>query len=225
MHPTQIQNPPHYVLFGCVFLEILSLEIFASGLVHHVWDAFVIGVYAYAAARMSGQRFAPWILVSLGGTAWLLDLLAVPWEWFDLESLLWALTHVYLAFIVGRLMFMVKEITILEIIDAVTLYIIIGIVFANLYGMVLWHTPDALAYSGLAEGERVSYDLVLYYSFITQTTVGYGDIAPTHPTTRVMSVVQAIVGVMYTAILIARFVSIHAASQPDRSSSNDRPDT
>lgn len=62
-------------------------------------------------------------------------------------------------------------------------------------------------------GEGATCALVLCYSFTTQITVGYGDMAPAHPVTRTVSVVQAVFGVMYIAILISRFVSIHLSSQ------------
>ncbi len=48
---------------------------------------------------------------------------------------------------------------------------------------------------------------MLYYSFVTLATVGYGDVSPYTPAARALSVLESLVGIMYIAILIARFVS------------------
>ena len=53
---------------------------------------------------------------------------------------------------------------------------------------------------------------VLYYSFVTLGTVGYGDVTPATPLARAISLVEAVAGIMYVATMIARFVSIHTSS-------------
>jgi hypothetical protein len=49
---------------------------------------------------------------------------------------------------------------------------------------------------------------LIYYSFVTLTTVGYGDITPLHPTARSLAMAEALIGQLYPAILIARLVSL-----------------
>lgn len=80
----------------------------------------------------------------------------------------------------------------------------------------VWHHPGALTHASVPAGERPPYGLVLYYSFISQLTVGYGDMAPAHRLTRAVSILQALFGVMYIAILISWFVSLLAASHLNR---------
>jgi hypothetical protein len=62
-------------------------------------------------------------------------------------------------------------------------------------------------------GEGLTTDLrnFIYYSFVTQTTLGYGDITPVTPPARSLSVLNAIIGQLYVAILIARLVGIYIA--------------
>jgi len=50
--------------------------------------------------------------------------------------------------------------------------------------------------------------LMTYYSFITLTTTGYGDIIPVHPVTRTLAMLEALVGQLYPAITLARLVSL-----------------
>ena len=49
----------------------------------------------------------------------------------------------------------------------------------------------------------------LYYSFVTLTTLGYGDITPVSASARMLSVVEAIIGQLYIAVLVARMVGLN----------------
>jgi voltage-gated potassium channel Kch len=54
---------------------------------------------------------------------------------------------------------------------------------------------------------------LLYYSFVTLTTVGYGDVTPVAPAARSLAVAEALVGQLFPAVLIARLVSMELASK------------
>jgi len=54
----------------------------------------------------------------------------------------------------------------------------------------------------------------LYFSVITLTTVGYGDIAPLSRVARMLAMIEAITGMFYMAVLISRLVSLHSSAQP-----------
>ncbi len=53
--------------------------------------------------------------------------------------------------------------------------------------------------------------LAIYYSFVTMTTIGFGDVVPTTPLARMCSVVQGISGQIYLTVLVARLVGLHIA--------------
>jgi voltage-gated potassium channel Kch len=61
-------------------------------------------------------------------------------------------------------------------------------------------------------GTRLTHGLA-YYSFVTLTTVGYGDITPVHPVARSLAIAEALVGQLYPAILIARLVAMEIESR------------
>lgn len=52
-------------------------------------------------------------------------------------------------------------------------------------------------------------EIPIYYSFVTMTTLGYGDIVPTNPASRMLSVLQALTGQLYLVVLVARIVGLH----------------
>jgi hypothetical protein len=62
---------------------------------------------------------------------------------------------------------------------------------------------------------------LFYFSFVTMTTLGYGDISPVAPLARSLAYLQAVVGQMYIAILVAGLVSAHVAARTERSDSGN----
>ena len=159
---------------------------------------------------LSGRKLVAGILAVLVAIPYSIDLFGIEFSGFNVESAFWFLTHVYLAGVIIKSLRIIDDISHTEIIDAVSVYLTVGLGFANLYGMILFHQPDALLASNAS---KVTYDLVLYYSFVTQATVGYGDLVPNTRLLRTLSVIQAIFGVMFVAVTIARFVAIYSATE------------
>jgi Ion channel len=73
--------------------------------------------------------------------------------------------------------------------------------------MIALLTPHAFSGLNVAESPKFVSDLS-YFSFVTLTTVGYGDIVPVHPLARSLSSVEAIIGQLYPATLLARLVTL-----------------
>jgi len=87
---------------------------------------------------------------------------------------------------------------------AIAVYLLLGLAWAAAYELIdLTHQG---AFTGTFGGAKVGTSW-LYYSFVTLTTLGYGDIVPVHPFARSMAVMEALVGQLFPAILIARLVS------------------
>jgi hypothetical protein len=94
---------------------------------------------------------------------------------------------------------------------AVAAYVLLGVIWAHAYSLV------ALLGSGAFSGPVRPEDgprAWLYFSFVTLTTVGYGDVLPVHPTARSLAVLEAVVGSLYLAILVARLVSLAVTPGP-----------
>jgi Ion channel len=89
---------------------------------------------------------------------------------------------------------------------AVSAYLVIGLAFASVYeALAGWH-PDAFTYTGDSGQDR---EALFYFSLVTLSTVGYGDIVPSTPEARVLAVFEAIAGQLYLAILMGRLVGLH----------------
>lgn len=88
---------------------------------------------------------------------------------------------------------------------AVAAYLLLGVLWAYAYALVEALHPGAFSgpISG-ADGPRA----LLYFSFVTLTTTGYGDVLPVHPAARSLANLEAVTGTLFVAILVARLVSL-----------------
>jgi hypothetical protein len=89
---------------------------------------------------------------------------------------------------------------------AVSVYLLIGIAFAQLYDLVETLRPGSFSAGFLEPEDSPGWTLLLFYSFMTLTTVGYGDITPATDATRSLAILEGTIGVLYVAILIARLI-------------------
>src|SRR5262245_16118439 len=147
-----------------------------------------------------------------------------------LNLTIWLLFTTDIAIVVFRSIMSAKRIRANEIYGAIYVYVLIGVIFAELFQLLLAWNPGALFFDpGRFAGPLTirnnslltrSFGYLIYYSFVTLGTVGYGDVTPASPAARSLSLIEAVVGIMYVATMIARFVSI----QTNNESRNDRPD-
>ena len=96
-------------------------------------------------------------------------------------------------------------ITLHRIQGAVAAYLLLGVLWAYAYALVEALRPGAFSgpISG-ADGPRA----LLYFSFVTLTTTGYGDVLPVRPAARSLANLEAVTGTLFVAILVARLVSL-----------------
>ena len=100
---------------------------------------------------------------------------------------------------------------------ALSVYLLIGLAFAFAYTIVDIVVPgsfDGISYVMAEEGHREFHGF-LYFSFVTLTTLGYGDILPIMPAARAMAYMEAILGQIYLTVLVARLVSMYVAPSKD----------
>jgi hypothetical protein len=109
-----------------------------------------------------------------------------------------------------------REVSLDTIAGAVAAYFLLGIGWAYIYGAIEMFQPGSFRIPEVLEGEaslRVAPLLrhLTYYSFVTLTTLGYGDIVPVGAVARNFSILEAVAGQFYLATLIARLVAVHTA--------------
>lgn len=106
-----------------------------------------------------------------------------------------------------------KHITLEQIAGALAVYLLIGLIWAHGYLLLETVRPGSLALGiSSAAPEQARFGACVYFSYVTLTTLGYGDIAPVSGQARSLAMTEAILGQLYLAALIARLVGIHVAS-------------
>lgn len=88
-------------------------------------------------------------------------------------------------------------------------YLLIGLTWTFAYQLLLERSPSAIYFEpGITDSLPQHPSRLIYFSFTTLTTVGFGDIHPVTPTARSLAMVEALVGQLYIAILIASLVGM-----------------
>jgi hypothetical protein len=111
-----------------------------------------------------------------------------------------------------RFVYRSRRLTIDGIFATMVVYIIVALAFAQAYVLLIGSNPQSFALP-VPAAERTAHLLhvdMIYYSLITQCSVGFGDILPRSDTARMISIIQAVVGQFYMAVVVAVFVGMYA---------------
>ena len=112
-----------------------------------------------------------------------------------------------------RQVFFIGDIDENKIIGSLTLYILLGLIWATIYLLLLSVDPQAFSGIEVTEGNwQQMFSRVAYYSFVTLTTLGYGDILPKNSIAEFFVYMEAIIGVFYMAIIVSSLISLRLAA-------------
>ena len=180
-----------------------------------VIDVFRFGLAAAALLMVTRSRLAAIAVAATFGATLLLSLaLAAGAEPTAAYLFRLAATTAFdgaVAIAVARVAFGPGRVSVHRIMGGVILYLSIGLIFANGYraAAMLLHP----SFSGLPADRRAALGQLLYFSLSTLTTNGFGDIAPLHPFVRSLANLEAVIGQLFPATLLARLVTLHAAQE------------
>jgi hypothetical protein len=188
-----------------------------------VADAVLSAVLVSGAVAATRRR---WALVAVAAVA--VAALAVRWAtWLSSGNALEELriiavlaTLVPLCIVILRLVLRQGPVTRRRIQGAIAAYVLLGLTWSYAYTLVALCRPGA--FSGVDGGDAPAP--LIYFSFVTLTTLGYGDITPIHPVARSLAILEALTGQIYPAILLARLVALelHASGRSRRDGEEPR---
>jgi hypothetical protein len=194
----------------------------ASG--SRILDAAFSAMLVFSAYAVSHQRKVLVAAVILS-----LPTIGFWWSGRALESpalifIALALFAIFFLFIIAVLLRSIMtsdKVTVDTIYTAISAYLLIGVAWAFFYAMVEVSVPGAFDFGPLAtyvEDPWVHAELRFfgYYSLVTLSTLGYGDITPLTSLARSLSAMEAITGQLFIAVLIARLVGVHVAQSRPR---------
>jgi len=122
----------------------------------------------------------------------------------------WLIVGITMAVTVARATFAPGLVNYHRVIGAILLYLTVAVIFAALYTFIGTLVPTAFSGMKVEDSPKLASQLI-YFSFATMTTTGYGDLAPLHPIARSLCNVEAIFGQLYPATLLARLVTLELA--------------
>jgi uncharacterized membrane protein len=167
---------------------------------------------------LRGSMLALWGL-SLAGAAVSLAPLPDGWQALaaDVEAASILPLLALLAVGILRFVYRSRRLTVDGIFATMLVYMILAIAFARLYALLISWDPQSFALPVAAEerSRQLLHVDMIYYSLITQCSVGYGDILPRSDVARMVAVIQAVIGQFYMAVVVAVFVGMYAARRED----------
>jgi voltage-gated potassium channel len=180
------------IAIGLVYLLAILSALSASG----------------AGAALRYQLFGLWLTTNLLKIIYLYDHQA--WILITAKGLSCIMLST-LVFSIARYVLISRKVTEDTLFAAIVAYILFALVFSQLYSGLALFIPQAFHFPEYflpADGVYPDYQY-MYFSFCTMTTVGYGDITPSHPLIQILAAIQAVMGQFYVAMIVAWLVSLY----------------
>jgi hypothetical protein len=203
--------------FLFLFLSLLiffAIRPFLEGLIQvgFLADLFMTLILAsgVCAVGRRGHMLFALLLVGLAlGVRWVNYVVPLPYA----EVIVNILAIIFFTFLIVVILNHInreKEISFDIIMGVICVYLVIGIIWADIYSLLETFQPGSF---NLPEGIEVKAAHFVYFSYVTLTTLGYGDITPISNPARNLAVLEAMMGQLYLAVLIAGLVGKYIAEK------------
>jgi len=197
------------ILLFFTLVAIFILPIFPKEDINFLYTSSVTGILVFAVFSLKKNRqFLIYSAVFLSIAVWI--------SFFSNYNLLKMgfrfLNFIFFLFLVYSLIFQVSStatVTVKVIVDSITGYFLLGFAFSLVVMIVSGIIPNAYNVSfskGLESQFLEPIQDNIYYTFMTYTTTGYGDVVPTHPVSKSLAVMISASGQLYVAVIIAMLV-------------------
>jgi len=184
-----------------------------NGLGHSFLNLVILGTFVVAFLSLNfGTHWRKFVLVLVA--SWLVIVIAGEGLGIFDRTVPSLLT--FLIFLLGETYFAAKGVLLSGrrvdqniMIGALAMYLLIGLIWATVFLIILHFTPDA--FRGIEMKDYAdNFSLAVYFSFVTMTSLGYGDISPNEPIAQVVTILAAISGAFYMAVVVATMVGARA---------------
>jgi hypothetical protein len=128
---------------------------------------------------------------------------------------MWMLYFAMLAGVILMRVFSEGRINFHHIQGAVAVYLLLGVIWSGCYRLTVSLDPEAFSPT-VPLDESTLMSRLVYFSFVTLTTVGYGDMVAVHPAARSLAMLEALAGQLFPAVLIARLVSMEVSHRESK---------
>jgi hypothetical protein len=198
------------------FLLFVVAPMHAAGIIRSEDVGLLVGLVVISTVWFqNGMSFAVGVMFLALGLALIAAVLRLhEHSTLDLylDATAWILIGLALSWVVAKAVFGPGAINYHRVIGAILLYLTIGLTFVALYTFVGLAVPQA--FSGMTIADTPTFaDTMVYFSFGTLTTAGAGDLVPVHPIARSLTNIEAMIGQLYPATLLARLVTLEIEAE------------
>lgn len=199
------------LLVGAPFLEILKVP-------EVVFCLLLTSVLLVAVVSVCRQHKNLWPGLAIGVPVAVLNWVGYAtgvFEVFIAHNIAIIMFFIFVSWHVLAAVINDRRVTLDTIRGAVCVFLLAGLAWAYVYGTILLLDSEAIRIaagdeeSGLSPFGSSSFVEIVYFSFVTITALGYGDITPVSALARTTAYLQAIFGQFYLAVMVARLVAIH----------------
>lgn len=216
-------NVGHFGLLLAVLVSVYVLSAFtATDWIRFVQFAFflVVALLAVRTSQAPSRIVHVAVAVVLGGSviAVVLSLTGPTGPGAGVASVWMVLLLLLAVVIIVRRVLAAREVTLQSIFGAISAYMIIGLMFAAAYSAISGFGGGAF----FADGQLGNVKTFQYFSFVTLTTVGYGDFTAAASGGRAVAVMEALIGQIFLATLVARLVAAYRGPRRPGDAERDR---
>ena len=211
------QNNFVFLLFGLVLLLFVGslMEYFPGDAGPRIMQGATVAALLIGTGSQRLNR-SHWVTSIIFAVVMLLIIIAgslIDRAGFDYLHLLLLLCFlVWMTWLAVRQVLFTGSISRNDIVGAICIYMLLGIIWAIFYLLLAQTMPGA--FNGLPQAPWLdNFAAAVYFSFVTITTLGYGDISPALPVARFLVMMEAIVGVFYMAILVASLIGVRMSAR------------
>lgn len=199
-----VRGKRNIALFILSFIYIFVIGIFHFVVnMHFVYYTIISLIYftALLSARttINTYFYIPALLII---ATWVTEILSIPY----LTQITGVLSTIFFLYVIVLLVIRVaksQSVGILEFLESVNVYLLLGIAGSILFGAVYEANNDAYKHAGEALTSQADF---IYFSFVTMSTLGYGDITPSGSLARSLAIFFSVTGQLYLAMIIAMLV-------------------
>jgi hypothetical protein len=205
----------HLLLFIAVFLFILVPPFIPQGFLSGIIITILLSIVTIQSVYILVEderklKYGYTIGFVVLAVIWITHFLDRPDIEYELTNALLLVYFTYILYLLMRHMVRKKNVDINMILIAVTVYLLFAIAGGFLFAMLDQLYDNAFNISGDLSFKLIDF---IYYSFVTITTLGYGDVLPLREETRIPAAILATGGQFYIALVIAVLVSKYSSTQ------------
>ena len=213
----QIHEKNNFIYLTAALIVLIISAAFQGeiprGLGHTFLNLIVLGTFVVAFISLNfGTQWRRFVLVLVA--SWLT--IVIAGEGLNLFDRTLPSLITLMVFLLGETYYAGKQVLLSGhrvdrniMVGALGMYLLIGLIWASVFLIILHFTPDA--FRGIEVRDYAdNFSVAVYFSFVTMTSLGYGDISPAAPIAQVATILAAISGAFYMAMVVATLVGARA---------------